>query len=125
LPFLPAVAWMGVIFTLSSQHHIPKTFGVSIEFTAIAGHLCIYSVLTALLYGGLPLEMGRWRRAALALVIAVAYGASDEFHQSFVPGRDASLGDLLVDTIAASATLLALTRWAPSFSLRALGRSRG
>jgi VanZ family protein len=118
LPLLPAVLWMGVIFTLSAQHHIPKTFGVSIEFTAVAGHLFIYSVLAALLYAGLPRELGRARRATLAFVIAVAYGASDEFHQSFVPGRDASLGDLLVDAIAAAGILTVLTRWAPGFAIR-------
>jgi VanZ family protein len=118
LPLLPAVLWMGVIFTLSAQHHIPKTLGVSIEFTAVAGHLFIYSVLAALLYAGLPRELGRTRRVALAFVIAVAYGASDEFHQSFVPGRDASLGDLLVDASAAAGTLTALARWAPGFAIR-------
>jgi VanZ family protein len=106
---------MGVIFALSAQRHIPRTFGVSIEFTAVAGHLLVYSVLAALLYGGLPSELGRGQRAALAFAIAVAYGASDEFHQSFVPGRDASLGDLLVDAIAASSTLAVIARWAPGF----------
>ena len=117
----PAAAWMGVIFALSAQHHFPTTFGVSIEFTAVAGHLFIYSVLAALLYGGLPSALGRGRRAALAFAIAVGYSASDEFHQSFVPGRDASLGDLLVDAIAAGSTLAIVARWAPGF---AIGRGR-
>ena len=121
-PFVPVVLWMGVIFALSAQRHIPKTFGVSIEYTAVAGHLFVYSVLTTLLYGALPPEFGRRRRAVLALVVAVLYGMSDEYHQSFVPGRDASLGDLFVDTLSASVTATTLARWAPNFSLRRLQR---
>ncbi|VVB85553.1 Uncharacterised protein [uncultured archaeon] len=34
-----------------------------------------------------------------AVIIGTIYGASDEFHQSFVPGRTASIGDLLADSI--------------------------
>ncbi len=35
----------------------------------------------------------------LAIIIGTAYGASDEIHQSFVPGRTASFYDLLADII--------------------------
>ncbi len=35
----------------------------------------------------------------LAIIIGTAYGASDEIHQSFVPGRTASVYDLLADII--------------------------
>ena len=47
--------------------------------------------------------------ATWALVLAVLYGATDEFHQSFVPGRDMSVSDLMVDLIGASAALLIVT----------------
>jgi VanZ family protein len=36
--------------------------------------------------------------AVWAVLIAAAYGASDEFHQSFVPGRDPDVFDFLADT---------------------------
>ena len=40
---------------------------------------------------------------ALALLVAAVYAATDEFHQSFVPGRTASVYDVLIDTSGACA----------------------
>ncbi len=40
--------------------------------------------------------------AISAVLIAVAYGASDEFHQSFVPGRDSDIFDVMADGGGAS-----------------------
>ncbi len=42
------------------------------------------------------------RRTVIVLVLAFLYAASDEFHQTFVPGRHASLKDLLADVAGAS-----------------------
>jgi len=45
---------------------------------------------------------------AIAAVFAVLYGVSDEFHQSFVVGRSATIADVIADAIGAtfSATCL-------------------
>jgi len=40
----------------------------------------------------------RSRRLVLSLAITMIYAASDEWHQSFVPSRSASLIDVLIDT---------------------------
>ncbi|HIH44997.1 MAG TPA: hypothetical protein HA257_07995 [Candidatus Methanoperedenaceae archaeon] len=40
----------------------------------------------------------------LAIVIGTIYGATDEFHQSFVPGRTMSTGDLLADALGLAAS---------------------
>ena len=45
----------------------------------------------------------RSRAGAVVFAWAVLYGASDEFHQSFVPTRDASLADLAADAADALA----------------------
>ena len=64
------------------------------------------------LYAGLALVLlralaRRWDRvtlftAAAAVVLATLYGASDEYHQSFVPGRTPDVADQSPDAIAAT-----------------------
>ena len=41
----------------------------------------------------------RWRTALVGLTIGISWGLIDEFHQAFVPGRDASALDLIWDAI--------------------------
>lgn len=38
-----------------------------------------------------------WRALALAGLITLAWGALDEWHQTWVPGRDGNLGDFAAD----------------------------
>jgi VanZ family protein len=63
-------------------------------------HGSAYLVLAALacraLTGGFRRPVGG-RELLLAVALATLYGVSDEYHQSFVPGRDASPGDVLKD----------------------------
>lgn len=99
---LATLAWMGLIFALSSRRTIPQPFGLASELIAIGGHLTAYAVLAILLWWAIaPLEISGSRRLALALAGAVSYGLSDEWHQSFVLGRDASAFDLAIDSIGA------------------------
>ncbi|HOQ49569.1 MAG TPA: VanZ family protein, partial [Candidatus Kapabacteria bacterium] len=42
----------------------------------------------------------------ITFVFATLYAISDEFHQSFVPGRDASVYDLLANILGISLSLL-------------------
>ena len=55
-----------------------------------------------------------WREAAAALITAACYAATDEFHQSFIKGRGASVVDVGVDTFGAAMGLLfvwVIFRW--------------
>jgi VanZ family protein len=65
-------------------------------------HFSIYAVLafllTRLTFEGLP----RHRAAAIAVLIAVLFGAVDEWHQSFIPGRSKELADWFADTAGAT-----------------------
>lgn len=106
--FLPAALWMALIFFLSSRSTLPHAPGLSGALTAIAGHLVAYAVLALILAWGLRGDqLTRWQWLLLAFTVAVAYGATDEIHQSFVSGRDANPVDLLLDATGAAAALTA------------------
>lgn len=104
-----AVVWMGVIFALSSLpgSAVPGRFGS-------AGHFALYAVLGALYLLALRRREPAWRSLVLAVALASLYGVTDEFHQSFVPGRMPDPVDWLVDTAgaltAATGVLLYLRR---------------
>jgi VanZ family protein len=99
---LPALLWMAAIFAMSAQHAVPQPPGLSTELTAIAGHLVSYGLLALLLLWALPTSTVRPRYCfALAILLASLYGLSDEFHQSFVPGRSATVFDVCVDALGA------------------------
>jgi VanZ family protein len=75
-------------------------------------HLAEYAILAVLIWRALSRPIGsesrcwRWRQALQALLVVALYAASDEFHQPFVPTREASILDVLIDTTGAAVGLL-------------------
>lgn len=100
LHWLPALAWMALIFYMSSRTGLAGPAWVS-----VAGHIVEYGVLAGLLYFALnrTTRGDRLKIAALAIILATLYGISDEWHQSFVPGRVPDMIDVLTDFLAATA----------------------
>lgn len=108
--WLPVVAYMAGIFIGSSMSDPP----VPQEVPDVSLHEAAYFGLTLLVIRALA--GGRWNRVTgLTLVgawaIAVAYGVSDEWHQSFVPNRHAELRDLQSDAIGAFAAATVAGAW--------------
>lgn len=65
-------------------------------------HIPVYAVLAWLWWRALEARLDRRRNAAAtALLITVAYGFLDEWHQSFVPGRYGSFTDIALDCAGA------------------------
>lgn len=97
-----AVAWALVLFLQSSSSDAGSFLGFLPDGSDKVLHAGAYAVLAGLL----TLATGR---PLLAVVLATAYGVTDEIHQSFVPGRDPSVGDLIADALGATlgATLVA------------------
>lgn len=110
---------MGAIFFLSAQPS-GGDHGVIDLLLRKVGHVTEYTVLTLCWWRALRgLGMTRDNRSAVALavVIALAFSASDEFHQTFVDGRHGTPVDVLIDAIGMTLAAVYARR-------RSLGPSR-
>ena len=129
---VPVLIWMGFIFigsgdVLSSTHTsrfleplvrwlLPSLTREAVGEIVFAirkcGHLTEYAILWLLCWRALrqPLKGDTrpwsWRDAEMALAFAAAYAISDELHQAFVPSRQGSAWDVLLDTSGAAVGLL-------------------
>ena len=96
---LAPIMYGGIIFLLSSISRYPEPLTHLFSFDKLL-HLAEYFVLGCLLMR--MLTTAPWRFAVrlswlLTLAIGILYGMGDELHQSFVPGRMASIYDVLFD----------------------------
>lgn len=112
LRLLPALAWAAVIFTLSSMSSPPGAPGS--EPASLAAHAVSFGLLAVLLAWfaesspRLRLRTRHFWLLAAVWLVTVLYGASDECHQSFVPGRHPDVIDLAADALGAA---MALAVW--------------
>jgi VanZ family protein len=103
---IAAIAWMSLIFALSHRSTLPTPKGL-VNLTSITGHFTVYFVLAVLLWWVLGLfSLSSSGRYLTAWVLAVLYGISDEWHQSFIPGRYPDVLDVITDGIGAACGLL-------------------
>jgi len=96
--WLAVLLWTAAIFSFSSipGSQIPGNYSV-------LGHLSEYAILGALLYFALRFDLDRSRALSLAIILASAYGITDEFHQHFVVMRTPDPADWALDTLGALA----------------------
>ena len=100
LKWLPALLVMGIIFWFSAQpsDELPN-FDWADRLVKKSGHILGYAAL-AISYAQ-PLgtrKHSKW----LAWIMSILYAVSDELHQSFAPGRNPSIWDVLIfDNIGA------------------------
>jgi VanZ family protein len=125
--WLPVLAWMIFIFVgstdLLSAEHTSRFIGPFLRWltpdisdATIASvqlvvrkcaHLTEYAILAALLFRAFRQRQSRVGRALLiSVLIAAAYAALDEFHQSYVASRTGSPWDVLIDCAGACAGVL-------------------
>jgi VanZ family protein len=106
--WLPPLVWMAIIFAFSARHgggHLPAAEIVLRKL----GHVTGYLILT--LFGVRALRRSGVASAVpVAAAAALAYAASDEWHQSFVPGRTATPRDVAIDAVGIALAAVAVTR---------------
>jgi VanZ family protein len=129
--WIAAVGYAGAVFTLSSLSDLSAVPTWEIPYFDKIGHAVAYAGLTLVLIYALTLTFTARavsRLILLAAILAVCYGALNEFHQLFRPRRTMSFADLIAN--AAGACLVAWSwpriqrRWPSAVPLRDGGTRR-
>lgn len=94
LLWIPAIVWAGVILVLTSWPNPQLPFSVSGLDKVV--HFSMYGILGFLVGRALPRQRILSALVAAAVGLAV-FGALDEWHQRFIPGRSADVRDWLAD----------------------------
>lgn len=108
----PAIVVMVIIFLFSAQTKgtLPDFGGADFGVKKFS-HAFIYAVLAvAMLWGVRGSQPVTWRHLAGAFVLTVLYALTDEYHQTYVAGREGQLFDVGVDAVGATIGL-ALRLW--------------
>jgi VanZ family protein len=113
------IVWMVIIFLFSQQPgdvsseqsrlvvYIFNLAGINLDsalgnlstfIVRKAAHFTEYLILGLLTYNALRENVKFNKSLILAVIIVFLYASSDEFHQSFIPGRGPAFRDVLIDT---------------------------
>lgn len=104
----PVVLWCAVIFALSDIPSLRISEAWWDFVLRKVAHLTEYAVLSWLVVRALA-GTTSWptpRILCTALAFSVLYAISDEWHQSFVPGRTGSVVDVGIDALGAATGIL-------------------
>jgi VanZ family protein len=104
--WLPVVLWASLIFALSSIPDLGTGLGEWDLVLRKTAHAAEFAVLGLLLARALGRELP-------TLLLGIAYAVTDEVHQAFVPGRQGSVWDVLLDSIGVALGILLLRRVRP------------
>lgn len=93
---IPILRW---IFP-SATAHMLHLMHVGIRKLA---HITEFGVFSISVFHGVRAERSGWKLqwAIITLLVAVSYAGLDEWHQSFVPMREAKVRDVLIDSTGA------------------------
>ena len=114
----PVGAWMAVVFVASAQSDVGVVGRVPDWITHPIAYCILGLLVSRATSGGLgrPLVGGE---ALLIVALCTLYGVGDEFHQWFVPGRDASAWDVVKDCVGSSLAVALWVVFNPGFRPRA------
>ena len=100
--------WAGIIAGLivlaSGRSEVAAPDVVNIDKL---GHFMVFGLLATLVARNGFVPGYAW----LAVLIVSAFGASDEWHQSFTPGRSVEVADWVADTLGATLAVTLYAKW--------------
>ena len=97
--WFPVIVWAGLIFWLSSIPNLKSSLEQDFVLRKIA-HILEYAILTFLFIRALEIEGLATKKAIIfSAIFTLFYALSDEYHQTFVFGREGSLKDAGIDSI--------------------------
>ena len=98
----PVIAWAALIFAFSAQPNLTFLPDEGLDFVLRkAGHMVVFGVLALVAWRAIA-STTHWRPPwAWAITFTLLYAVTDELHQGFVEGRQASVMDLAIDTTGA------------------------
>jgi hypothetical protein len=110
--WLPVVVWATIIFLFSNRTTIKTVdFFLGDFLLKKTAHIVEYGIFATLLYRAfVNYGMDKKRAMLLSVLTAFLYGTSDEFHQSFIYGRTATVRDVLIDTSGAFVAVYGIIR---------------
>lgn len=116
LSALLLIVWMGVVFSFSAlSGQVPDSPPPLSYFLERKGaHVFEYALLTWLSFCFFRYTFVRdeWKKILLvAALFSLAYGATDELHQFFVPLRGARFTDVLIDGGGVLLAALLISSW--------------
>lgn len=95
--WFPVFLYSGIIFYASSLPDVKPPLEIKNIDKAI--HILEYLPFGFLLARAFQQQWPAVRMGQVVTLCALLYGISDEYHQSFVPGREAGVADVVADTI--------------------------
>jgi len=109
-PWLPPLLLMAVIYYLSDQTDLSSGLGLIDTIGRKFVHALEYALLCGLWWRALRTRMDAAAALAPALAVSVAYAATDEYHQTFVEGRNGAPFDVAIDALGATAAVVVIRR---------------
>jgi VanZ family protein len=106
----PVAIYMALIFSVSADPDPPAPEAVSDKLLHLLAYAGLAVVVFRAVAGGLPARVTP-PAAVFTLLITIAYAASDEFHQLFVPNRSADVHDLYADIAGTAIALIGCWAW--------------
>lgn len=110
--------WLAIILTLISASLIFYISSITFSVVgsssgpyAIIYHFTAFSYLTLFLLISLTKGKPNKPIIIMGIILAIIYGISDEIHQLFVPGRFASIKDIIINSFGILLTSLAYSNY--------------